>query len=219
MCSVENVKWKSEIESRRNVFLRCDDLAAPVDWLDHTHTINQFQFYLFMVLCNFLSIFVPNIIKVHTLYRCANSTTVTGPQCTNWSTRKKEAHKWRTRFSTHRKKRNHLLFPFTSIGLHQTSFSAQYRNCVEIKKNAIQVKKNIPTFEATKLTWKKTFRILTMKNVQFQVKFYFIDFSALQFFFSFFLSFWGVFFVRSFCVNVKWKKIAFNWSLVYNGTN
>lgn len=97
----------------------------PLTWLDHTHTINQFQFYLFMVLCNFHSIFVPNIIKVHTLYRCANSKTVTGPQCTNWSTRKKEAHKWRTRFSTHRKKRNHLLFPFTSIGLYRTSFSSK----------------------------------------------------------------------------------------------
>lgn len=58
-----------------------------------------------------------------------------------------------------------------------------------------------------------------MKNVQSPAKFRFIDFSAFankfvgEFFFSFF------YFFKTFYVNVKWKKIPSNWSLVYIGTN
>lgn len=179
----------------------------PLTWLDHTHTINQLRFYLFMDLCNFLSIFVPNIIKFHKLCRCANSTTVTGPQYTNGSARKKKHTN--DELNLTRTEKNSTTFFFQSLQTDFIKFSFarfEYFYFFRFTK-----KKRCPrgTFATTSLL-EKTFRILTIKNIKqdfilsiFQLCSFFV---LRRFFFAF-------------CVNVKWKKIPCNWSFVYNGTN
>lgn len=121
--------------------VRCDDLAAPVDLVrsyTHHQPRNQFSsflsLYLFMVLCNFSFYSVRTWSQYNTLdptlCRCANATTVTGPQCTELICQEKiNTHSssssgtandelFSTRTNEQKKKRNNIttfFFLFTSI--------------------------------------------------------------------------------------------------------
>lgn len=129
---------------------------------------------------------------------------------------------WRTLFHTHQRTEkkteqyNHLLF-----FIHFESTTSIFRT----KRIQIYFLLKRSFFSSFFFNEKGTFEAsvlcdeLTMKNVQSPAKFRFIDFSAFankfvgEFFFSFF------YFFKTFYVNVKWKKIPSNWSLVYIGTN
>lgn len=180
--------------------VRCDDLAAPVDLVrsyTHHQPRNQFSsflsLYLFMVLCNFSFYSVRTWSQYNTLdptlCRCANATTVTGPQCTELICQEKiNTHSssssgtandelFSTRTNEQKKKRNNIttfFFVFTSNQLHR--FFAQNESKFTFYSNEVfffLFFNEKGTFEASVLCDE-----LTMKNVQSPAKFRFIDFSA-----------------------------------------